>query len=152
MLSWLAKRSPGVILGSVCQTALKQSLAVQELVRLEAGMNKGQDWCWSHRYGQHLETDPIFDVCPTQTNWMYVLLVKLIWWSWGGLIQMLPVVVANGWSHSKCGPPVWLHLPWWQLQKHRFQFDKKMTYLQIIIMCWYCNFSGTMCKINLRTS
>jgi len=48
---------------------------------------------------------------------------------------MLPVVVANGWSHSKCGPPVWLHLPWWQLQKHRFQFDKKMTYLQIIIMC-----------------
>ena len=50
---------------------------------------------------------------------------------------LLPVVVANGWSHSKCGPPVWLHLPWWQLQKHRFQFDKKMTYLSLIHI-WRC--------------
>ena len=24
--------------------------------------------------------------------------------------------------------PVWVHLPWWQQQIHRFQFDKKMIF------------------------
>ena len=54
MLSWLAKRSPGVILGSVCQTALKQSLAVQELVRLEAGRRKRLKHRFCHSYKDNL--------------------------------------------------------------------------------------------------
>ena len=76
-----------------------------------------------------------------------VLLVRMISWSWWGLIQKcqwLKLCVQRldaGVGPTVGAAPVWAHLPWWQQQKHRFHiWQENDFYLQIIIVCWYCNF------------